>query len=163
MKNKKQSESRGESVPEFQITAPDGAPFVPDSQDDQRSESSECAETQGGASLKFVEPKEGIKRVYANHIQISQTPDDIRVLFGELIHVSEQGVITIEDRAAITMAWSEAKRAVQFLQSVISAFEKQNGAIRTPTLPQIPTTLPDIDSDEVKLQAGTFLAVGQLH
>ncbi len=82
--------------------------------------------------IVYVEPKEGLHRAYANNLQAAQTIFDVRLIFGELINVTEEEIV-VEQRVQITMSWPELKIVNDFLAQHIKAFEERNGQIKIPT------------------------------
>lgn len=91
--------------------------------------------------IDVVEQTGGIYQVYANHVVVSYTAHDLLVNFSQLRRMPEitpSAIPTsrIEQRAAVTMAWSEAKALRDVLTSVIKLFEETNGEINpTPKVP----------------------------
>lgn len=81
--------------------------------------------------MVYVEPKEGLHRAYANNLQAAQTIFDVRLIFGELINVTDDEIV-IEQRVQITMSWAELKIVNDFLAQHIKAFEERNGPIEIP-------------------------------
>ena len=82
--------------------------------------------------MVYVEPKDGTYRAYANNVQAAQTVFDARVIFGEVINVTDEEIV-IEQRVQITMSWAELKIVNEFLAQHIKAFEDKNGPIKIPT------------------------------
>ena len=87
----------------------------------------------------FVEARNGLYNVYANNIHALWTNHDVRIKFGELIKITEASsnsprVFTVEERASVTMAWTEAKFLANMLAGIVSQFEELNGEIKTPTI-----------------------------
>jgi len=88
----------------------------------------------------WVEPKHGTYNAYANFVNALWTPHDIKLKFGELTKMVESPDSTktfiIEEQASITLTWSEAKILQGMLSDIIGRFEKLNGEITTPKIPQ---------------------------
>ena|SRR5258708_40265884 len=82
----------------------------------------------------FVESEDGIFRTYTNHHMIGWTGYDVRLVFGELVEVTDDKLI-IEQTAHITMSWPQAKVLLASLQDLIGKYEKLNGSIIPPTIP----------------------------
>jgi hypothetical protein len=87
-----------------------------------------------------VESRQGIFNLYANNFNATWTAHDVRVIFGELIRIStdpatNQRTFTIEDRSAVTMAWTEAKLLAAMLTDIVTQCETKNGEIKLPTIP----------------------------
>ncbi len=92
-------------------------------------------------TIEVVEQPGGIYQVYANHVIVSYTGHDVLVNFSQLrrlpeIKASDMPTSRVEQRAAVTMAWSEAKALRDLLTGVIQLFESANGQVNpTPTVP----------------------------
>lgn len=91
-------------------------------------------ETEQSRTIEYVEPEDGRLLVYANNHMIAVTAYDIRVLFGEVVGVTDEK-IEIEQRVQVTMTWLQAKYLMENLLQRIAAFEKLNGEIKLPTIP----------------------------
>lgn len=89
--------------------------------------------------FEYVESREGLQNIYSNHLQALWTPSDVRIRFGELIRITnaEDGprVFTIEDRAAVTLSWTQAKYLHNVLAKIIDDYEKLNGELKVPEIP----------------------------
>lgn len=88
--------------------------------------------------FEYVEAREGIHNIYANHLQALWTPSGVRIKYGELINIGgsiEQRVLTIEDRAAVTLSWTQAKYLHTVLTDIIGRYEVLNGEIIVPKVP----------------------------
>ena len=90
--------------------------------------------------LEWVESRHGVYSVHANNFDALWTAHDIRMIFGEVVRIktapdSQQKTLLVEERAAVTMAWSEVKLFAQMMNEVIRQFEEKNGEIRTPAVP----------------------------
>ena len=95
-------------------------------------QSSVSKEAEPVRRMVYVEPKEGVHRAYANNVQAAQTIFDVRIIFGELINVTDEEIV-IEQRVQVTMSWAELKIVNDFLAQHIKAFEDKNGPIKIPT------------------------------
>src|SRR5262249_17089105 len=84
--------------------------------------------------LDLVEPDEGMFRTYANHTRLGWTGFDIRIIFGELIEVTQEK-ITIEETAHVTLSWRQAKVLATSLSEIIQKYEEANGVLGNLTLP----------------------------
>ena len=91
------------------------------------------------ALLKQVK---GICEVYANVIHINWTAYDVRLRLGQLIadpRTSPQNAKwVVEEQAAITMAYGEAKYLRNLLHGIILDYEAKNGELKMPVLPAPP-------------------------
>src|SRR5260370_9806305 len=79
-------------------------------------------------AVEYVEPDDGRLIAYSNNIQLGTTAFDIRLLFGELLEVTDDKFI-IEQRVQVTMSWLQAKQMMELLQKHIQAFEAKNGVL----------------------------------
>ena len=89
---------------------------------------------------EFIQPRDGIHNIYANHVNAMWTAHDVRITFGELVKLTESvskspRVFTVEDRVAVTMAWTEAKLMNNMLSEILASFESKNGEIKLPVVP----------------------------
>jgi len=84
--------------------------------------------------LEYVEPEDGRQIFYCNNHQVGWTAHDIRLLFGELVEITETSV-EIEQRVQVTMSWLQAKYLMRTLQERISAYERLNGEIKDVIVP----------------------------
>jgi len=92
--------------------------------------------------IKFdmVESRHGVYNVYSNNINALYTAHDVRIRFAELIKITEATessprVFTVEERVAVTLAWTEAKVLLNILSDIVGKFERLNGEIKTPAVP----------------------------
>ncbi len=83
----------------------------------------------------FVEPRNGIYNIYANHVGLNWTAYDVRIKFGTLIRVTAEGEYIVEEPVAVNMSWPEAKVLLNILKDTIDRFEKLNGEISSPKIP----------------------------
>jgi hypothetical protein len=86
----------------------------------------------------WIEPKSGVFTAYANYVNALWTPHDIKLRFGELSRIMQSDTtreFIVEERADITLAWSEAKMLLTMLAEIISRYEAVNGEIQTPQVP----------------------------
>jgi hypothetical protein len=95
--------------------------------------------------LDYRIPPEGMTRIYSNNVLLAATRFDLRILFGEIVDITEDTAV-IENRVQVTMTWLEAKLLADFLTANIKEFEDINGPLKLPTIQQqlvIPQTFPD--------------------
>jgi hypothetical protein len=89
--------------------------------------------------VEVVHPPGGFHELYANYTYLTFTRHDVRMLFAQLYRLpqvkSDVPTNRIEERAAITLAWSEAKAFAESLVATIALFESVNGEIKGPNLP----------------------------
>jgi hypothetical protein len=88
--------------------------------------------------LKFewVKPKE-VPEVYGNFFNASWTLFDVRFLIGQLVPtgVDQTSQFVVEQRAAVTIAWAEAKVLRDILNDLVAKYEHANGEIKQLYLP----------------------------
>jgi len=77
------------------------------------------------------EPEDGMFFTYANHLQIGFTHFDVRLVFGEVVDV-EQGSVSVEQRAQVTLSWGQAKLLQHILGDVLKNHEAAQGEIKLP-------------------------------
>jgi hypothetical protein len=86
--------------------------------------------------IEYVQPPEGVPQIYTNNVAIAPNPFDLRLYFGEILQAGEQ--VKVLHKAEVIMSWVEAKILANFLQRNVDAFEKKNGPITFPSLPDPP-------------------------
>jgi hypothetical protein len=94
--------------------------------------------------VPLVEPEGGRADVYSNIVNLNWTAADVRIRFMELLQASSDSEKTIAaqrailmERAAVTMAWHQAKVLRDLLHTAVSKYEELNGEMRIPTLPSL--------------------------
>jgi hypothetical protein len=92
--------------------------------------------------LEVVEQAGGVYQGYANHILASFTGHDVILRFNQLARLpeytpSDKPTSRLEQRAAITLAWSEAKALRDLLTALIQSFETTNETAINP-VPKVP-------------------------
>lgn len=81
--------------------------------------------------FKWVRSKDNIPEIYSNFTHSSWTLFDIRVRFGQLVPTTEdKSGFVVEERAAVTFSWNQAKNVRDLLTQLIDSFEKVNGEIK---------------------------------
>jgi len=85
-------------------------------------------------AVELVEPDNGMFRTYSNHHLLGWTGYDVRMLFGELVEITDDKYV-IEQTAQITLSWQQAKLLLGNLQDVISRYEAINGPIEPVKVP----------------------------
>src|SRR6266581_1775913 len=83
--------------------------------------------------IEYRNPATGIARIYANNVAMSSTTFDIKMLFGEVIEITDDKAI-VEQGVQVTMTWLEAKILSDFLQSNIKDYEEKNGPLKLPII-----------------------------
>lgn len=74
--------------------------------------------------------------VYANNVRFEMTAWDLRLLFGQLMPISE-GKGQVEWHTDVTIPWAQAKLMHLFLGINLTLYERENGKITVP-----PSVLP---------------------
>lgn len=90
--------------------------------------------------------------VYANNVRFEMTAWDLRLLFGQLMPVSE-GKGVVDWHTDVTLPWAQAKLMHLFLGVNLLIYERENGKITIPAgvLPSPIDSLPpgvDASSEE---------------
>ena len=86
-------------------------------------------------NFQYSEPSEGSQEHYANHIQMFWTGVDVTLVFGKLLHSSEdisQNILSVENRFKITFPWSVAKLIAGSLAQSVAKYEQRNGEVKLP-------------------------------
>jgi hypothetical protein len=102
------------------------------------------AATADSSLIEWIEPEDGVCEVYANVIHVNWTAYDVRLRLGQLIadpRTSPQHAKwVVQEHAAVTMAYGQAKYLRNLLHGIILDYEAKNGDLKLPTLPT-PTSL----------------------
>jgi hypothetical protein len=90
-------------------------------------------------AFQWICSKEGVPEVYANVIAASWTLTDVRFRIGQVVPNPNaddpKNPFVTEERAAVTIAWAQAKWLRDNLINLIASYEKVNGEIKPITLP----------------------------
>lgn len=90
-------------------------------------------------SFSWIQPEEGVCEVYSNFHHVNWTLFDVRVRYGQIIpHPQQQpdkAVWAVEEYAAVTIPWGQAKALRDMLTEAIRTYEAVNGEIKLPVLP----------------------------
>jgi len=76
--------------------------------------------------------REDSAEIYSNLYFINWSRTDVRLRFGQMIPVNEVGTnveFVVEEQAAVTIAWAQAKALRDSLSDAVERFEKMNGVI----------------------------------
>jgi hypothetical protein len=97
--------------------------------------------------FKWAKPTEPKPEIYTNYVHTTWTLYDVRFMLGLLIP-TEPGFsleFEVEQQAAITISWAQAKNLRDFLVRLIESYEKTNGEIKPLKLTPAPDPikLPD--------------------
>lgn len=89
--------------------------------------------------IPWIATEEGILDVYSNFNHVNWSVFDVRIRFGQIIpdpsKPPETATWVIEERAAMTLAWGQAKGLRDMLSEAIRRYEDLNGEIQVPKLP----------------------------
>jgi hypothetical protein len=88
-------------------------------------------------NFTYTQPPGGLPSVYANNCALSPSPFDLRFYFGEMAGGTEDASV-IAQKVEVIVTWVEAKIIAAFLQKSVEAFEKKNGPINLPLMPDPP-------------------------
>ena len=87
----------------------------------------------------WVMPEDGMCDVYSNFLHLNWTLYDVRIRFGQIIPHPEQqpdaAVWAINEQAAVTVPWGQAKLLRDMLNDAVQKYETANGEITVPKLP----------------------------
>lgn len=95
--------------------------------------------------VELSAPKEGVHYAYANLVNMNWTLTDVRLRFGELLHIpndnnptwdNQHGILL--ERVSVTIPWIQAKSLLNMLEAVIRNYEAINGELIAPKLPSSP-------------------------
>jgi hypothetical protein len=91
------------------------------------------------ASVPWIRSERGVCEIYANSIHVNWTTYDVRLRFGQLLADPEKSPDVagwvVDDRAAITLSWNEAKYLRNLLHGLIKDYEAKNGKLVIPQMP----------------------------
>jgi hypothetical protein len=91
-------------------------------------------------AFKWIRRKENIPEIYCNYVHSSWTLFDVRIQLGQLVPLMDQQPgFVVEEMAAVTFSWNQAKLLRDLLNSLVESFEKANGEIKELKLPDGPT------------------------
>lgn len=99
-------------------------------------------------TIEWQEAREGVIDLYINFLNVNWGAYDVRIRVGQLMQridpsnaSSDQAnpfgrhKLVVQERAAITMAWNEAKFLARTLGELIQKYESLNGEIKDPKVP----------------------------
>ena len=104
----------------------------------------------GQRNFAYTQPPSGLPSVYANNCALSPNPFDLRFYFGEMAG-SKGDTIVIAQKVEVIVSWPEAKIIATFLQRSVEAFEKKNGPITLPAMPDPPENTNPFDGDSTTI------------
>lgn len=89
--------------------------------------------------IEWIIPEDGIHEAYSNFVHMNWALHDIRIRFGQIVpdptKRPDLAQWVVHERAAITMAWGQAKFLRDILVQAIQKYEEKNGEITVPTVP----------------------------
>ena len=92
------------------------------------------AEENKKVEFKWVRSKESIPEVYGNFFHATWTLVDVRVRVGELVpdlsNPSDKKAFLVDERAAVTVSWPQAKVLAGTLTKLVASYEQVNGEIK---------------------------------
>src|SRR6266851_980479 len=82
--------------------------------------------------IPLVKSEDGVCEVYSNFIDANWSLFDVRLRFGQIVPapIGSDHPFDAEERAAITIAWPEAKILRDIMIDVVRRFEETNGEIK---------------------------------
>jgi hypothetical protein len=85
----------------------------------------------------WAKPKEATPQIYTNYVHVSWTLFDVRFLLGQLVPTDphKPSEFVVAEQGAVTVAWPEAKGLRDILIDLVARYEKVNGEIKPPKLP----------------------------
>jgi hypothetical protein len=92
--------------------------------------------------LPWIKSPSGVSDIYSNNVHVTWTLDDVRLRIGQIVDNPETPTPgdgfkgAVEERAALTFTWRNAKLIRDQLTKLIDSYEKINGEINVDvTLP----------------------------
>lgn len=76
--------------------------------------------------------REDSAEVYSNLYFVNWSRTDLRIRFGQMIPTNDTSTkvsFVVEEKAAVTMSWAQAKALRDSLNDAVERFEKTNGVI----------------------------------
>jgi hypothetical protein len=86
-------------------------------------------------AAEWINSPDGVLNVYANSAHVTWSLDDVRIRLGQLVTSPETPSpgpnfkSVVEERAAVTFSWRNAKLIANQLALLIANYEKVNGEI----------------------------------
>jgi hypothetical protein len=87
--------------------------------------------------IEYQQPVGGLPTIYSNNVALGPSNFELRLFFGEMGGVTPERIL-IKQHVEIVLSWVEAKILSHFLRQQIEAFEKKNGPIMFPQVPEPP-------------------------
>jgi hypothetical protein len=97
---------------------------------------SEQLPTNDASAIEFREHKDGVCEIYTNFVDIGWRPADVYLRLCHLVPATQVAPVrfVVEVRAAVNMAWAEAKLLRDMLTDAVERYEIANGEIKWPQL-----------------------------
>ncbi len=90
----------------------------------------------GPTQYKWIPARNGVNQeIYGNFVHPSWTLFDVRLRVGQLIPDEASKTFVVEERAAVTFAWPQAKVLRDMFARLVDAYEEANGEIEPLKLP----------------------------
>ena len=98
----------------------------------------------------WIKPERPTPEIYSNYVHTSWTLFDVRFTLGQLVPASpgETKDFVVEQQAAVTIAWAQAKYLRDVLIPLIESYEKTNGEIKPLKLTPAPDPIDYGSSSE---------------
>ena len=94
-------------------------------------EDNKATEGQEVKVFEWVPSKTPIPEIYSNYIHTSWSLFDVRILFGQLkAEFGNSQHFVVEERAAASLAWAQAKALAKLLTKMVEKYEEKNGEIK---------------------------------
>lgn len=98
-------------------------------------------ETPPQPKIEAVTSPDGVFSVYSNHVGLSGSASDVRMMFGELLDVAPDKVRVLQ-RVHVMVSWLQAKAIARLLQDYVDSYEKLNGPLMPPKLEPVTASDP---------------------
>jgi hypothetical protein len=93
-------------------------------------------------SAKWVKASSGVNEIYADYFHVNWMPVSVRIRLGQVIADPaprpDKATWAVEERAALTMPWATLKAITEMFVTLVQAYEKDNGTIIVPKIPELP-------------------------
>jgi hypothetical protein len=91
----------------------------------------------------WIIPEGGPPEVFADWYYVNWLPLTVRIRFGQIVANptlppgSAKSSWVIDERIALTMPWHSIKQLSIMLTSIVAAYEKENGEVTIPKIPNV--------------------------
>jgi hypothetical protein len=91
----------------------------------------------------WVIPDEGVCEAYADWYHVNWLPLTVRIRFAQIVAdprtaPDKASSWVLDERVALTMPWFTVKTLSNMLSNLVAAYEKKNGEIVVPNMPDLP-------------------------